>query len=108
MGKGERRAAGKSARACGAGRARLEDRISEHLARERRGVVLAELLMGVRQRQRGAVHAPVLAAGKLQQEDMLVTRRQPGCSPTRPGYDPQCAATCSTKTSWSSVCAGTA
>lgn len=66
----------------GAGRARLENRISKHLARERRGVVLAELLVRVRQRQRGAVHAPVLAAGELRREDMLVTRLQPGCSPT--------------------------
>ena len=32
----------------------------------------------------------------------------PGCSPSYPGCDPQCASTCSIKTSWSSVCAGTA
>jgi hypothetical protein len=54
---------------CGAVRARLENRIPEHLARERRGLVLAELLVGVWQRQRGGVHAPVLAAGELQQEE---------------------------------------
>ena len=65
----------------GAVRASLENRIPEHLVRERRGRVLAELLVRVGQRQRGGVHAPVLAARELPQEEIRVTRLQPGLQP---------------------------
>jgi len=73
---------------CGAVRASLKNRIPEHLARERRGLVLAELLVGVRQRQRGGVHAPVLAAGELQQEEIRVTRLQPLVTRLQPRLQP--------------------
>ena len=66
---------------CGAVRASLKNRIPEHLARERRGRVLAELLVRVGQRQRGGVHAPVLAARELPQEEIRVTRLQPRLQP---------------------------